>query len=190
MTASTKVLGGLLIVALIVIGVQNLPKKKKVKPTGTPSPVRVMGGSMTFRSQNRWTPNGCRGCWSTTLNNPITGVELDGVEGNPSPINLSNSWTVYIWARDANGDSPRGDGIRISGTAAQVGLAPIGSGGFYPFRNGKGAPEDSGRHGIRYRDASCDLNSGALCDHIGLVTVNGTDYLCTDGECRIRFRTP
>jgi hypothetical protein len=177
------------------------------------SPVKVVGGSITFRAKGGWT-NVTGNIWKAT-NAPDTSIiQLErvifpGTSGPPDVVTIPNinvSWQIEVDGRTPDGKAvssgPNGAMVcvgTITGTtctqsAGNLQIVPIGSASFY---GADALTWDATQYqGIRYKDQTppCD-SAGHFCESIYQIKVtlgNGSPitFLCPDGECRVNIGAP
>jgi hypothetical protein len=149
--------GGLIALAMLIAGKLDIAKLAGTHSSGNPSsPIKVRGGSMTFRSKNSlWiaqnvpTPSSGSASGYCASVDDISFIELDDVVGVPpaSPpygvpttfTNISKDWTLSLNGKENNG----ADGIEMwartsftcqgqTGNGPAMLLIPLtGTSGFY-----------------------------------------------------------
>ena len=154
--------------------------------TGTNYPVKVRGGSMTFRHKGGWKATGTNGAYVTAASVDMSGIELIGVQpvspATPLPslptawgmINVP--WGITVYGRTADGKLPSSNGIQLcmntttdthgvvscdlTTTTMGTNLTLIPLNSYSSFYNSNDAPDDSDtsgkNRGKRFNDLSCD----------------------------------
>ena len=155
--------------------IASVPYNNKNAPGN--SPVKVVGGSMTFRAKGGWT-NGTGNIWKAT-NAPDTSViqlervTYSGNSGPPDTVTIANinvPWQIEVDGRTPDGKAvssgssgPNGAIVcvgTISGTtcaqsAGNLQIVPIGSASFYgPALTWD--PTNKQYDGLRYKDPTKD----------------------------------
>jgi hypothetical protein len=177
------------------------------------SPVKVVGGSMTFRAKGGWT-NVTGNIWKAT-NAPDTSViqlervTYSGNSGQPDTVTISNinvPWQIEVDGRTPDGTAvssgPNGVIVCVgtisvttcTQSAGNLQIVPIGSASFY---GADALTWDATQYqGVRYKDQTspCD-KAGHFCESIYQIKItlgNGSPitFLCPDGECRVNIGAP
>lgn len=163
------------------------------------SPVRVVGGSITFRA-TQWNPVSGHPHKFTTPSDTsqihLEDVAQPGQETSYTiPANARFPWRIKVLGHGPQTtDAPSTNGIEISGINGIITLAPINDGTFFkqeaiPINTANGPIT-----GKRYRDIDCDISGDPpdkVCNHIGQIVVivpgqtpaGGVTYVCPGGEC-------
>lgn len=156
-------------------------------PIGNP-PVKIVGGSMTFRSYNQWNPSTSTSPVSTATSSPNI-IQLEHVQ-QPNATNISDlilpicnsAWIVEVDARDNAGDaiSTTASGMKVCSDPAcgltgsnstTIYLLPTGQGGFHSDPAASSPTPDvpnasdlplNPYYGLRYRDKTIST-SGSTC---------------------------
>jgi len=175
------------------------------------SPVKIVGGSMTFRAAGWHSTDGVT--WTTPPPNgtiSISAVTLENVwapgttSGEPSTYTypLPSGWKLQIDGRDSTGTavSGGGNGVLVTQSGGVVQIKPANANcGFYsnpPQKTGGDFTGDAPTYdsanyvGVRYMDQSGNCaSSKAECESIWQieVIVNSQPHLfrCPDGACRV-----
>lgn len=208
---------GLGVAALLAVTAVNFKKKGTSDWTpfdgGLKSPIRVVGGSITFRTKSKWQNTGPAGCSTTNgFDNCFytTATSLDAseikviVEGTPlTTSGITDPWKIELFAFNPDGGSVTSNGVSVctsdnSGncgtapSAAYVTLKPIGSDkpGFYDSKYDGPPPKASSFGGKRFHNKQCHVENGELCEHLGRIVMTiGTNqpitFECPDGDCRV-----
>ncbi len=205
-------------VAVVVAGLTYLVTKYELctqaGPTGDP-PVKIVGGSMTFRSHKTWHSSGS-GFYTDVSTSVPKVIQLEHVQLSPGtafvdkivPITAKN-WKIEVDARHNAGYPASGNGVNVCGDAncnlnnpstTSVFIFPFTASaavGFYgdPSTGNNPNPESprdtNPYYGKRYMDqTSRPCTWGGFCEHIYqiIITLSSsapTAYLCPDGECRV-----
>lgn len=180
---------------------QKLPPYKVVGG-GAPgnSPVKIVGGSMTFRAPGGWTVSNGGATWTTTNSVSVSAIELErvwasGGSGEPTDIIFgvpSSSWKIELDGRDptgarissGNGSTPNGVIVSPSGNFVQIAPTNTASAtyGFYSVPVGSTLAPDAPTWdktlypGVRYKDQSGSASPkcsdpGAKCESIWQIQV-------------------
>ncbi len=179
------------------------------------SPVRIVGGSMTFRS-NGWKASDATGTtWTTTNSCKLSAVEFEHVwqpaqtSGTPGDFvyGLSSGWSIEFHSTNIDGSADASDIVTVNQDASNnVVIAVKGQGSFsFKTASSSTAPladapswDKSGYSGIRYKSQSCTMGQSTqspICDMISEIKVTfgtggtPTTYACPDGECRVDLLT-
>ena len=177
------------------------------------SPVKIVGGSMTFRAMNGWSGSPLK--TSSSVDTSI--IQLDRVAlpdagSGPGFVtfpNIATAWQIEVDARDSTGKNLSGNGVfvcaeaLVGGNAAcdltkpllnSITIIPIdkanpGKIGFYSTDAPPFLSSSSSYQGKRYQDQTCTVE-GTFCEHIARIIItfagkNPITYLCPDGECRV-----
>jgi len=161
------------------------------------SPVKIVGGSMTFRSTAAWTA-GSGGTWTTTIGNASTQIiELERVSFMNIPgelddvilSDLTGTVTIEVDGRDPTGqqisaggtnNAPNGALLSLNLTGGTVTVAPTSGAAANVGFWGPNAPtwSKSLYSGLRYKDQSkgtggandCTI-AGTLCESIYQIVI-------------------
>jgi hypothetical protein len=176
-------------------------------------PVKIVGGSMTFRTDT-WTAG--TGAAAGTYSTPVSDasyIELRGVPTQGGPFRISVPWMIELDARSSDGKTQNqyqtgvwvcsqsapnsSSGCNINGTnlsnTVYIGPKdPQSKGVKFSGIFSRPTDWDSPGQFVRYVDPTQGC-AGSLCEHIWKVTVSymqaGTrkdrSYLCPDGRCQI-----
>lgn len=203
MSGSTRFLAGvalgvvavLLLVALQLrhYGVIKALLTGKIFTPPAQSPVRVVGGSITFRAAN-WTA-GASGTYYTNSDTSEIHVEYPALSGQQDFTGLT-SWEMDVYGHDeleTGGVNSKGNGIKVIGVNGLITLTPMTQDS--KFYNHPAIPMlttgGTTVTGKRYHDRGCDPLIGdpgeKLCNHIGRVDIiinqQKYPYSCPGGEC-------
>jgi hypothetical protein len=196
-------------------GVAYVPYNNKNAPGN--SPVKVVGGSISFRANGGWTTTD--GITWTTNNNVDTSVidlervSLMNVKGELDNITLGHlggSLSIEVDGRKPDGTTGS-NGVLVSLSSGKVVITPTNSavvGFYFNIVSGKkvgDAPtwDSMAYPGVRYKDQSSGCtqpptgqpNAGPLCESISQIKISiggGTTqtFSCPDGECRVNIGPP
>lgn len=184
------------------------------RPMPTQSPVRVVGGSMKFRTTGSWTFQGqcpvtgfqhntIQSCLLSPSINDLSALSLDGVSLAANPVTpvatswlgLDTTWSMTIFARAANGSVATAKGVDVcvtNGTTCGVGnRIAIGNFDANTSLAPEMAPTGETETIYRYSDASYNGAPSNFLEHIGRISfkVNSATaantYKCPNGICQI-----
>jgi len=140
------------------------------------SPVKIVGGSMTFRAPGGWKASNGGATWTTTNSASVSAIQLEhvwanGDSGQPGnyTFGVPASWQIEIDGRDPSGtmiSNPGGgappNGVIVSPAAGMIQIAPTNpastSYGFYFVSSASGPVPDAPTWdktlypGVRYKD--------------------------------------
>lgn len=151
--------------------------------TGTYSPIKVRGGSMTIRSLTQWTQfsPGPPPVYCTNVD--VTKFYVHQPDGTTTPvITLTANWKVEVDGRDPSGTTKSLNGIYIqtqagacggSSSPQPVSLTAFGNSGFYPNR----LDEDGQTHSKRFEDNTKDSTAQKGCQGPSN-SLNGDEDMC------------
>jgi hypothetical protein len=209
--------------ALVFAGLSFIQAKKVLllsgglmSPMGGPShdpPVKIVGGSITFRAAT-WTPGAgtAVGTYSTAVND-ASYIELRRVPTQPGPFAIHAPWQIELDARSPDGTMANsyGTGVYVcsqgppDATHGCPMLGALGNTIYIGPKDPQGrrvgfsslfqrpANFDSPGQFVRYKDQTAGC-PGNLCEHIWQVSVSYMNagavkvvgpYLCPDSECRV-----
>lgn len=190
------------------------PVSRRKKGPGTPSSVvKVMGGSMTFRTKSSlgWKKNADESR-TTTASLDASIISFEDVTTIQDQSKLTGNWTLTLYAREDTFDDLKKKGIVTictSDSAGNCGKVSSTNPTYITLRASKGgsltdALADTGAQfgaGVSYSAGkkerkACDVSASSAnryCEHMGTVefTTNGKTMsgLCQNGECRIYIGT-
>ncbi len=181
-------------------------------PTGDP-PVKIVGGSMTFRSGSAWSTSDNVTYYASVTSAPSV-LQFEHVALKAAPTetigsletiaNIQEAWKIEVDARDDSGTvaNINGNGVYVCEDPAcnlsnsyggKIYIMPIHSSanvGFYASSLDPVYPY----FGRRYKDQTPSnpgmCSWGGFCEHIFQITVTfqsggAITYTCPDGECRV-----
>jgi hypothetical protein len=170
------------------------------------SPVRIVGGSMTFRAYLvGWKPLNSGFQTQTAVNATVVSlihvVRQGSSASEPTDylnLPLQDKWSIEVDGTKYDNKAASENGVIVSPyPGGYIKILPLKSGSFY----GNGTPEartwDPAKYpGVRYKDQTSSCDTNRYCESIYQFQVtpgNGsstTTYYCPDGECRAKIGTP
>jgi len=169
------------------------------------SPVKIVGGSMTFRSSYKWASQD--GLTWTTSNNPLNviAVQLEDVVSSSCPagnvvcsivLGLQSGWSIEVDGTTKDGSADSSHNVTVTGASNQIQIAVNGTGAKFSY-SGTYAPDAPSKgvpyyYGVRYwYDCKMDSTTqGSICDKISQIQVTSSTgskpvaYSCPTAECR------